>query len=80
MAAVLLIAGGGVLAWAQSSTEPGAPIEVKGAPRVAVAQESVDHGDIKFDTPVSSIFQVSNVGDKPLQILGEPQVELVEGC
>lgn len=79
-AAVLLIAGGSLLVWGQSSREPGVPIEVNGAPRVAVAQDSVDHGDLKFNTSVSSSFQVSNVGDKPLQILGEPQVELVEGC
>ena len=79
VAAALLIAGGGLLWW-QSSGKPGVPVDIRGAPRAAVAQESVDHGDLKFDTPVSTVFQVSNIGDKPLQILGEPQVELVEGC
>ena len=79
VAAVLLIAGGSIVWW-QSSQQPAIPIEVTGAPRVAVAQAAVNHGDIKFDTPVSTIFQVSNVGDQPLRILGEPQVELVEGC
>ncbi len=80
VAAILLIAAGGVMVWAQSGNEPGAPVEVRSAPRVAVAQDAVDHGDLKFETPVSSVFQVSNIGDQPLQILGEPQVELVEGC
>jgi hypothetical protein len=80
VAATLLAIGGGLLFWGQSSGKTGIPIQVSGAPRVAVAQESVDHGDLKFDTSVSTIFQVSNIGDKPLQILGEPRVELVEGC
>jgi hypothetical protein len=80
IAATLLFIGGGLLLWWSNSGETSVPIQVTGAPRVAVAQASVDHGDLKFDTPVSTIFQVSNVGDKPLQILGEPQVELVEGC
>ncbi len=54
--------------------------EVTGAPRVAVAQDQIDHGDIKLGSTISSVFQVRDVGDKPLQILGEPRVEVVEGC
>lgn len=80
VAATLLVVGGGLLFWGQSSAKTDIAIQVRGAPRVAVAQESVDHGELKFDTPVSTVFQVSNIGDRPLQIFGEPRVELVEGC
>lgn len=51
-----------------------------GGPRVAVAQEVFDYGDVRFNTPVETVFRVRNVGDAPLEILGEPQVRLVEGC
>ncbi len=54
--------------------------QVTGAPRVAVAQAQIDHGDVKLGLTINSVFQVRNVGDKPLQILGEPRVEVVEGC
>jgi hypothetical protein len=53
---------------------------VTGAPRLAVSQELVDYGEIKVNTPVETVFRVRNIGDQPLRILGEPEVELVEGC
>ncbi|MDK3161444.1 hypothetical protein QPK87_33555 [Kamptonema cortianum] len=62
-----------------SRREPFEP-EVAGAPRAEVDQTSIDHGSLRFEQPVESIFRVRNVGDQPLIILGEPRVELVEGC
>lgn len=59
--------------------EPFEP-EVTGEPRAEVDQSSVDHGLVRFNQPVESVFRVRNVGDQPLTILGEPRVELVEGC
>lgn len=54
--------------------------DVTGGPHIEVDQTSIDHGDQRFDTPVESVFRVRNVGDQPLVFLGEPQVELIEGC
>jgi hypothetical protein len=54
--------------------------EVTGAPQLTVDQTTVDAGMVKFETPVQAAFRLRNTGDKPLQILGEPQVELIEGC
>jgi hypothetical protein len=59
--------------------EPFEP-EVTGEPRAEVDQSSIDHGLVRFNQPVESVFRVRNVGDQPLTILGEPRVELVEGC
>lgn len=56
------------------------PQATGGGPRLAVQQTVVDEGDVKINNEVQSTFQLQNVGDEPLQILGEPQVELVEGC
>lgn len=64
----------------QNSPAPGFVPQVTGAPRVAVSEEVVDYGDVPLNTTIETVFRVRNVGDRPLQILGEPQVELVQGC
>jgi hypothetical protein len=78
--ALLLIVAGAVLLWPRSSVDPNFVPEVSGAPKLAVDQTLVDAGDVQFETPVQAAFRLRNVGGKPLQILGQPQVELVEGC
>ena len=83
VSAVLLVAAGLGLIWTSSSsgvvTLDVTP-EVVGAPRLAVDQEVIDEGYVKLDTPLRTTFRLRNVGDQPLHILGEPAVELVEGC
>ena len=70
-----------LVAWGvSSSTRPAATPQAADAPRLAVDRTSVDEGYVKFNVPVRTTFRLSNVGDQPLQILGEPKVELVEGC
>jgi len=81
--AVLLMIGGLGLVWASSDagvvTLDITP-EVAGAPRLAVEQEVIDEGYIKLNNTIRTTFRLRNVGDEPLHILGEPAVELVEGC
>ncbi len=76
-AAVALIAGGAVMLSARPA--PSAP-SVAGVPRLAVDRTTVDEGYVKFGTSVHETFRLSNDGNQPLQILGTPQVELVQGC
>lgn len=65
----------------QKAFDPNFEPEVRGAPRVEVLpQEVIDYGDVKLGTTITTTYQVRNVGDRPLVILGEPQVELVQGC
>jgi hypothetical protein len=61
-------------------TDPNFKAEVAGAPRIAVEQDRIDHGNVKLGTTIESDFKIRNVGDKDLVILGEPRVEVVEGC
>lgn len=68
-----------VAAFTGGRREPFVP-EVVGAPRAEVDADRIDHGPVAFNQPVESVYRVRNVGDQPLQILGEPRVELVEGC
>lgn len=82
-AALLLIVGGLSLAWGSSPTvspDPAFTPEVSGSPALEIDQAVVNEGDVKLNTMVRTSYTLRNVGDEPLQILGEPQVELVEGC
>jgi hypothetical protein len=87
----LLIGGLGLLAvvlgvivisllGSRSNQRGGATPVVAGAPNVSVPESELDHGTQRFEAPVESVFTVSNTGDQPLNILGEPRVELIEGC
>jgi hypothetical protein len=53
---------------------------VGAGPRVAVDREKLDFGKVKMNTPVTAAFKVKNVGSTPLQIVGQPQVRVVQGC
>jgi hypothetical protein len=55
-------------------------VEVNGAPRVAVKFDTIDHGDQHYNIPVESVFSIGNIGDQPLEIIGQPRVEVLEGC
>ncbi len=82
-AAILLVLGGLSLMWTPSDTGVvtlDVTPEVSGSPRLAVDQEIIDEGYIKLNKTVQTTYRLRNVGDQPLYITGEPQVELVEGC
>lgn len=64
----------------QTTFDPDFEPEVTGAPRVAVTQDVIDYGEIKLGTTVNTVFNVRNTGDETLVVLGEPRIELMEGC
>jgi hypothetical protein len=73
------LVGGAALLFTPEQT-PFVP-EVIGAPRVAVAQEVVDFGDVPVNKPVQAVFKVRNIGDQTLHVLDkEPLLTVVEGC
>jgi len=45
-----------------------------------VDRQQIDFGKLPLDKTVKATFQVSNVGDQPLQIVSEPVVEVKQGC
>ncbi len=83
VAAIVLLRGSGAPTQPAPPAQPAqtgkTPQSVSG-PRLSVAQESFDYGDVKVNKPIETVFRVKNIGDKPLQILEQPQVEVVEGC
>ena len=80
VAAALVLVVGGVLVSLVSRSGSAVTGEGTGAPQLVVDRTSVDEGTMQFDVPVRTTFRLSNAGGQPLKILGEPQVELIEGC
>jgi len=86
----LYLAGGallviiiGVVLWAlagRGSSGTSVPAQVSGKPSLAVDREQIDFGKVPLDIPVKATFKLSNVGDQPLQIVGQPLVEVKQGC
>ena len=78
---VLLGFGGFAILWGGGDSIPQDFVpDVIGAPRVAVAQEVFDYGDVKLNTTVETVFEVQNVGDETLTLMQNPQVQVLEGC
>lgn len=59
---------------------PGATIEVSGAPSLRADPPNMDFGEVKLGRTVTAVFELSNVGDQPLELTQAPYVEVVEGC
>jgi hypothetical protein len=81
-AAVLLIVLGLALVRraGESASTSDIPTLETNMPRLAVDQKSIDFGKVPLDIPVKATFKLSNVGDQPLQILGQPVVAVKQGC
>jgi len=80
VAGVLLFSVVGIFVWRGLGGSKTVPPQVTGAPSLVVDQTTIDEGEVKLGQTIRSAFRLQNVGDQPLQILGEPQVEVVEGC
>ena len=80
--AVVLVLAGLVLLLSRPSPTgtSGGPAETARGPRLAVDQEKIDFGEVKVNQMVKARFVLTNAGDQPLQIAGEPAVRVVEGC
>ncbi len=78
---VLLLVGGLLRFPGSASSGPPADFTPQAeTPRLAVDREAIDLGLPPLNRQVAAVFLVKNVGSQPLRILGEPTVELVEGC
>lgn len=51
-----------------------------GTPSIAVDQEKIDYGYVKFGENRSFAIKVSNTGDGTLRFKEQPYIEVVEGC
>ena len=51
-----------------------------GTPTLAVDQEVIQYGDVKFNLPLTFTIKVTNNGDGTLRFAEEPYIEVREGC
>ena len=51
-----------------------------GTPSIAVDQQKIDYGDVKFNVNKTFAIKVTNTGDGILRFKEEPYIEILEGC
>lgn len=76
----LLLIVVGVFVLLRGTATPSKAVEAAGKPKLAVDRETIDFGKVPLDKTVRAEFELSNVGDQPLELVGIPQVEVREGC
>jgi hypothetical protein len=51
-----------------------------GMPAIAVDQQKIDYGDVKFGVNKTFAIKVTNTGDGTLRFKEMPYVQVLEGC
>jgi hypothetical protein len=51
-----------------------------GTPSIAVDQQKIDYGDVKFGVNKTFAIKVTNTGDGSLRFKDKPYIEVLEGC
>ena len=51
-----------------------------GTPSIAVDQQKIDYGDVKFGVNKTFAIKVTNTGDGTRRFKEEPYIEVLEGC
>ena len=54
--------------------------EDAGNPSIAVDQQLIDYGDVKFGVSKSFAIKVTNTGNGKLWFKEDPYIEVLEGC
>ncbi len=47
---------------------------------IAVDQQQIDYGDVKFGVNKTFAIKVTNTGDGTLRFKEEPYIQVLEGC
>jgi len=51
-----------------------------GKPSIAVDQQQIDYGDVKFGVEKTFGIKVTNTGDGTLRFKEKPYIQVLEGC
>ena len=51
-----------------------------GTPSIAVDQQEIDYGDVKFNVEKTFAIKVTNTGAGTLRFKEEPYIQVLEGC
>lgn len=77
---LILLSGGGLLLIAAALFIAFGNGDGGGTPALAVDQEVIEYGDVKFETDLTFAIKVTNTGDGTLRFREEPYIEVREGC
>lgn len=78
--AVAVAVGAGTWFFLQKSSSQVVAAQYTGGPRLAVDKDLIDFGNVRFEKFVTASFRLRNVGDQPLRLTVDRQVEAIEGC
>ena len=79
MVAILAVAALAVLAACSGSDQKATTTTYKGGPRISFDQRALNFGDVPVNKPFDAVYQVSNVGDRPL-VVTQTINRVLEGC
>ena len=51
-----------------------------GTPSIAVDQQKIDYGDVKFNVEKTFAIKITNTGNGTLRFKEEPFIEVLKGC
>ncbi len=78
LAAGALVLGAGVLILLLAGQSVGGSLAT--GPQILVDRTEIDFGQIPVNQRVKADFTLTNGGGQALQIVGQPQVDVVKGC
>lgn len=78
--AVVVVIGAGTWFFLQKPSPQVVAAQYTGGPRLAVDNDLIDFGNLRFEKFVTARFRLRNVGDQPLRLAVNRQVEAIEGC
>ena len=76
----LILALGGVLVVVAAFFFARQTWDSGGTPSIAVDQQKIDYGDVKFGVNKTFAIKVTNTGDGTLRFKEQPYIEVLEGC
>ena len=77
---MLVVLGGGLLILAAVLLTNRGGGNVSGTPQLAVDQDKIDYGYVKFGENRQFALKVTNTGDGTLHFKEDPYIEVLEGC
>jgi hypothetical protein len=77
---LFVLVGGGLLLLASVLFANQSGGNGSGTPNIAVNQQRIDYGEVKFGVNKTFAIKVTNAGDGTLRFTEEPYIEVLEGC
>ncbi len=77
---ILLVLAAVLFARSSGGSPAATASQSSGAGRIAVDQQKIDYGYVKFGNNETFRIKVTNTGSGPLRFADQPYIEVLEGC